>query len=104
MTAALQRAATGTGKNGDYGHHQRLGYRNVCARLAPKILIKEHKTARKNTCAELLQHTEKDEDVYVRNNNQLRTVHHYGPLTKRRSMVSHLQLSPRKKKIQDADY
>jgi len=58
-------------KTGGYGHHQRLGYRKVCARWAPKILTVEHKTARKNTCAELLQHSEKDGDVYVRNNNQL---------------------------------
>jgi hypothetical protein len=58
-------------KTGDYGHHQRLGYRKVCARWVPKILTEEHKTARKNTCAELLQHSENDGDVSVRNNNQL---------------------------------
>jgi histone-lysine N-methyltransferase SETMAR len=47
-----------------------LGYRKVCAKWVPKMLTVEHKTARKNICAELLQRSEKDGDAFffVKNN------------------------------------
>jgi hypothetical protein len=70
MTAALQEAATGIGKPADTAIIRERGYRKFCAKWAPKILTVEYKTAGKNTCAEFLQHNEKDGDVYVRNNNQ----------------------------------
>jgi hypothetical protein len=37
-----------------------LDYRNVCASWVPKMLTVEHKTARTNVCAELLQRNGKD--------------------------------------------
>ena len=36
------------------------GYTQVCARWVPKMRTFEHKTARKNICAELLQCSERD--------------------------------------------
>jgi hypothetical protein len=70
MTAALQRAATGIGNPAVIAVIRELGYRKVCATWAPKILIVDT-TLRERTqhCAELLQHSEEDGDVYVRNNN-----------------------------------
>jgi hypothetical protein len=50
MTAALQEAATGTGKPAITAIIREPGYRKLCARWAPKILTVEYKTARKNTC------------------------------------------------------
>jgi histone-lysine N-methyltransferase SETMAR len=67
----------------------------------PKILIVEHKTARRNMCAELLQRNEDDRgDFLSRIIADIETwIHKYDPLTKRQSIEWHHQSSPRKKKF-----
>jgi hypothetical protein len=75
-----------------------VGYRKVCARWVPKMLIVEHKPARKNICGELFQPNEEygiDFLSRIITDHETR-VHHYDPLTKIQSMEWHDQSSPLK--------
>ena len=69
------------------------------------MLTVEHQTARKNNCAELLQHSEKDGDVYVRNNNQWWKPRTSLPPTDERTIDGIIfSVVATKENIQDADY
>jgi hypothetical protein len=59
ITAGELCAATGTGKVAVMAIIRELGYRKVCARWVPKMLTVEHKRARKNICAEILQRSDR---------------------------------------------
>jgi hypothetical protein len=65
ITASELCAAVGIGKPAVMGIVRELGYRKVCTTWVPKMLSVEHKTARKNVCAELLQCNEKDGDAFL---------------------------------------
>lgn len=63
-------------------------YRKVCAVWVPKMLTAEHKTARTNVCAGLLQRTMKEGDPFL---SKIITgdepwIHHYDPLAKIQSL------------------
>jgi hypothetical protein len=90
-------AAIGIGK---------LGYRKVCARWVPKMLTVKHKTFRKHFLAEPLKRNEKDRHAFLSRiiTGDKTCFHYYDLLTKRQSMEWHHQSSPRKKKIQGADF
>jgi len=50
----------GIGKPAGIAIIRELGYRKVCSRWVLKMLTIEHTSVQKNTCAEFLQHSEKD--------------------------------------------
>jgi hypothetical protein len=62
--------------------------------------------ARKKICEELIQHSETGKDAFLSKiiTGDETWVHHYDPLTKRQSMKSHHQSSPRKKNFQGVDF
>jgi hypothetical protein len=57
------------------------------------MLTIEHKTARIKVCAELLQRSEKEGDIFLSRiiTGEETSVHHYDPLTKRQSIEWHHQ-------------
>ena len=65
-----------------------LDYRKVCATWVSTVLTVEHKTARTNACAELLQRTVKEGDPFLSKIiiGDEPCIHHYDPLAKIQSM------------------
>jgi len=68
--------------------------------MGAEYVHRQHITARKNICAELLQRSEDDGDAFlsIAITRDEPRVHHFDPLTKRLSMEWHHQSSPRNKK------
>jgi hypothetical protein len=94
-------AATGISKAAVMAIIRERGYRNVCTKWVSKIFTVEHKRARKNICAEVLQRNETDGDVFLSRiiTGDITWVHRYDPLTKRQSTEWHRQPCASRKTI-----